>query len=764
MAGSGRPLAPGVRLQEDGPVRLPHLSAPRVLVLTIATCLLSAPAAALQDPPNTITITGRVVADATDEPVRRAWVVVRGNAGAALRVGVTDLDGAFRFDGLPPGAYRVAASKRPYLAAATDTIGPAVVIRLPMGAAIYGVVTDLGKPARDVRVLLSGPALLPTAGITNVRGEYRIHGLPAGEYQVTSSRALEPRVVTLVAGASVQALPIELQEATVYSEQALAPVTGGSASVGGRVQDVRTGLPLSGIQVNLGRTGTTTLTDTSGRFRFEQLRPGSYALMLQHPDYAALASATVTLEATTHVNDVVLRAGRRGTIAGTVRDDVGDPVVGMPVRAFKKAVLNLQPTLMSASGPPVLTDERGSYRLDGLLPGEYLVCACAEKPVGVDPLLTMALGLAYSNLEKIETGLDDAVLTFPPTYFPGSTRGSDAHAVSVDYGDDRSGIDITVYAVKPFTVTGTVVENGAAPQQPTSVRLFPEGGLSGAIFITEAAPIATAPDGAFRFQGIAPGRYSVVANSANGSDTKIGITEISVEDRDLAGITIAIAERPAVQGRLDFSGRGSPPDAAALSKATVNLLPMQLFSMHQLFITAESGGIGTSATPDVNGRFVIPRVAPGSYNVSVRIPGSNWRTVERVATGDGAVSLDGLLDVGPAGVGSLVVTVSDTPLAMVEGQAVLDRYESPGGMRVIAFPAEKALWPDAARYPGRFVHVFLSANRTFRFESMPPGEYYFALVPGISFEMSLDNLETWSRTAQRLRLRGGETLKLELKK
>jgi 5-hydroxyisourate hydrolase-like protein (transthyretin family) len=742
----------------NGPM-VRHRSAIAIAVCVLLAAVVTVLSANQQS--QSITISGRVVADATGQPIRRAWVILHSGETNAIRLGATDLEGGFRFEGLPQGKYRVGGSKRPYLAAAADSNGDDVVLRLTMGAAIFGVVTEGGNPAKEARVVLTGP-IFSTTATTNIRGEYRLHGLPAGEYQVTTARALEPRAVTLTTGAVIQALPLELQEANAAEEAAAVPEPAGAASVGGRVLDLQTGQPIAGIRVHLGRSPTTTVTNSSGQFRFNQLRAGTYPLAAQHPEYFARAMATVTLEATSNISDVALRVGRTGSISGTVRDDAGDPVVGMPVRAFRKIVMNLRPT--AASGPPVLTDDRGEYRLHGLVPGEYVVCACADKPLAIDPQFLPVMGLTLGNAAKVSSDLEDTVQTFPPTYFPGSTRGTDAQVVKLDQGDDRGGIDITLYGVKPYTISGTVTEQGGPPRSPIQVRLYPDGGLSGAMFISESEPVVTAPDGTFKLDGIAPGRYILGASAAAADNSSSATTPIVLDDRDLTDVSLVLADRPSVKGRIEFSGRSTPPDAAALAKATISLLPMDMFSWHQLLAAATTGSIGTSATPDANGRFVIANVNPGQYNVSVRLPGSSWRTVERLSTGSGDVSLDGLLTVGANGTDELLVTVSDTPMAVVEGEGAIDRYETPGSVRVVAFPADKSLWPDALRYPGRFSFVFLNPNRTFRFEALPPGEYFFALVSGAGFEMSIDGMEEWSRTAQRVRLRGGETVRIDLRK
>ena len=116
-------------------------------------------------------IRGMVVADATGGAIRLAHVVVIGALTGTLRVTTTDAEGGFTVGSLPADRYQVAASKPPYLGAIAGARRPArpgaavvlaagqtidtVSIRLPMGSAISGTITDeRGQPGLAVTVAL----------------------------------------------------------------------------------------------------------------------------------------------------------------------------------------------------------------------------------------------------------------------------------------------------------------------------------------------------------------------------------------------------------------------------------------------------------------------------------------------------------------------------------------------------------------------------------------------------------------------------------
>ena len=95
----------------------------------------------------------------------------RGVRSDVLKISSTDRDGRFAFTGLPADRYTVGASKPPYLGAIAGAKRPGrpgvpvvlangqqitnVAIRLPLGAAISGVITDeRGRPAPSTAAVL----------------------------------------------------------------------------------------------------------------------------------------------------------------------------------------------------------------------------------------------------------------------------------------------------------------------------------------------------------------------------------------------------------------------------------------------------------------------------------------------------------------------------------------------------------------------------------------------------------------------------------
>lgn len=173
------------------------------------------------------TITGRVTTALTGEPIRGATVQATSNGrepAIALRA-TTDDQGYFHITELPPGQYRVSASRTGFVMRQLGQRGPfegvdPVSVRpgqvlnadfvLTRGGAISGRVFDTtGAPLAEVRmqamriqIANERRRLVPVgpSRLTDDLGVYRLYGLPPGEYLVTATIGSE--VLTIASNGS----------------------------------------------------------------------------------------------------------------------------------------------------------------------------------------------------------------------------------------------------------------------------------------------------------------------------------------------------------------------------------------------------------------------------------------------------------------------------------------------------------------------------------------------------------------------------------
>ncbi len=157
-------------------------------------------------------IRGRIMSADTGAPVRRAQVRVVG-PDIGSKTAMTDAEGRYEFRDLPGGRFMLSATKsgfvtvqygqtRPYESGKTIELAEAQVldkadIAMPRGSVISGRVLDeFGDPVADAMVNAmrsawsGGRRKLQSTGRmaqTNDLGQYRIYGLPPGDYYVSAT-------------------------------------------------------------------------------------------------------------------------------------------------------------------------------------------------------------------------------------------------------------------------------------------------------------------------------------------------------------------------------------------------------------------------------------------------------------------------------------------------------------------------------------------------------------------------------------------------
>jgi protocatechuate 3,4-dioxygenase beta subunit len=301
--------------------------------------------------------------DAAGRPVADRPITLADAAG--IRTVTTDGGGVFRFDGLAAGTYvlRVAASpsdvvRNVWCNGLTGVTADVVLppLRPPtQGGVISGTLRDpFGAPQAMRQILLTSDLLSRTIS-TDVRGQYRFDGLPAGAYTIhVEGETLRHSVYCDGNTAAVLDITLSIQ----------APVA--RAGVSGRLRD-HGGVVVVDRAITLELQGAglrrTVVTDSAGMYRFDDLPAGSYRIRVEGTD---LVRSVWVDGRVSVVVDLMLRAPTTpaglGRVAGTLRNPQGQPQAGR--------VVNLVGAGLSST---MVTDASGAYRFDGLAAATYLL-------------------------------------------------------------------------------------------------------------------------------------------------------------------------------------------------------------------------------------------------------------------------------------------------------------------------------------------------------------------------------------------------------
>jgi hypothetical protein len=379
--------------------------------------------------------------------------------------------------------------------------------------------------------------------------------------------------------------------------QAPAPMTG-TGAISGVIRSVATGQPVpaavvsiqGGSGIFLARGNQRQLTDALGRFVFRDLPVGrGFRVRVSRTGFIDAEfgqavpfgpAAIIDLANGQWFNRADVLMWKPGAISGRVVDEHGDPAVGVFVRVLAQQMIAGQIRLLA--GAIGITDDRGEYRLAGLLPGRYLVVVpSVQAAVPYDLPLTRAgsnrpgaaleMQLMFSDLSdstRLDAALDPdpstrlivgnyltppppvngRAQTYPMTFHPNVVTTAGALVIELGAAEDRRGVDIALRPVPAARVGGRV--DGPVDQAAGLVlRLLP-GGLEELGTGSEAATTVVGADGRFTFLNVPAGTYTI--------DARRGITELRFESA-AARVPLPGTPGAVVQGASSGSLTIGPP-------------------------------------------------------------------------------------------------------------------------------------------------------------------------------------------------------------
>jgi hypothetical protein len=338
----------------------------------------------------------------------------------------------------------------------------------------------------------------------------------------------------------------------------------GTAVIKGRVFAGDTGKPLRRARISVSAPelegeGRNVSTDGDGRYELADLPAGRYTLRVTRSGYLPLRygqrrpleqGTPLQLLDAQVVENVDFTLPRMGLITGRVTDEVGDPIEGVSVFPLRMMFFRGRRQLVPVnSGPQARTDDAGQYRLLGLPPGSYIVQA-----------VTRETWTANANGVK-------QVLGYAPTYFPSTTRPSEAQRVTVALGKEVGSIDVSLQTGRAASVSGTAVDSHGRPFPNVTVRTE----VRGVDFSSfgQIASTRVSGDGTFTIDQIPPGEYIVAASTGrDAAQPEVAELPLVIDGADVTDILLTGSQGGTVTGRI-LTDAGAVPTVPRLRVSVV---------------------------------------------------------------------------------------------------------------------------------------------------------------------------------------------------
>jgi hypothetical protein len=518
----------------------------------------------------TARLRGRIMAGDTGSALRRAQVRIS-SPDIGTKTALTDAQGRFEFRDLPGGRFNVSVSKsgfvtmqygqnRPFEPGRPIELSDAQVmdkvdVALPRGSVLAGrVVDEFGEAVAEADVTAmrlqyqNGRRRLTPTGrnaATNDLGQFRIYGLPPGEYFVSATlRNMGTMMIDMMAGGGgAVAGPSGSTQTSGYAStyypstsnpgeaQRVAVAVGQElSSVDIQLQPVKLarvsgiamgsdGKPMGGAMVMLMPStrdammfgpNSTSRTDKDGNFTLNGVVPGEYSLQVQSMGgiFQTTAGGNVMTFAFATSDGP---AGGAAAAAPAQREFgmatvnvVGEDITGILITGTRGAKASGTLTFLGGVKPEGITNARvTSPATDvdgGPMPG---LGAAPVKEAGTFEVESLVGGHIF-RVANLPRGWVLKRVTF---------NGEDITDRGLDFkaGQDVEGIEIEL-TNKVSAISGSVAGANGAPLKDYTVVVFAEDQQKWTLpqnrWMASARPDQ---EGQFRFSNLPPGEYYAVA-------------------------------------------------------------------------------------------------------------------------------------------------------------------------------------------------------------------------------------------------------------
>jgi protocatechuate 3,4-dioxygenase beta subunit len=554
----------------------------------------------------------------------------------------------------------------------------------------------------------------------------------------------------LSAPAAARAQMVVTRDAVATGDALPFPMPGrqmktGTGQIRGRVLAAETGAPIRRAQVRIASpdvVAKAALTDAEGRFEFRDLPGSRFTITASKSGFVNVqygqtrpfeSGRPIELADKQVLDNADIVMPRGSVIAGRIVDEFGEPMPDVAVTALRQTWSGGRRKLTPAPGRIAQTNDLGQFRLYGLPPGDYYVSATMRNAGAAEFMAIEMLAAGAAGGHGAGPTGSTPTSGYAPTYFPGTPSASDAQKVTLIAGQENQSVDFALVAVRLAKVTGIVVGSDGKPLSGAMINLAPAS--RGDFILNMGGSARTNQDGAFTLSSVAPGEYTLQANSlqvitsSEGGNTMVfrmstgpggdggqefGSLPLTVAGEDIPNLVLVTSKGSTATGRVIFEDGTKPPSA---NNIRITAMAADSEGPGLGFGGPGSGTLkpdGAFELKGLSGARIIRAVnlPPGWTLKSVRLNGVDVTdTGIDFKTGDAIAGLEVELT-------SRVTSVTGTATGS-DGAALKD-------YTVVIFADNAELWrvPNTRWVAGRRP----DQEGRFKFENLPPGTYHAVAV------------------------------------
>ena len=445
----------------------------------------------------------------------------------------------------------------------------------------------------------------------------------------------------------------------------------------------------SGPAQELPKVATKTLTattDAMGKFRFENVPPGTYWLTAKKVGYGdgrypeKGGDGSMRLSSGQELKQADFRLVPHATLSGRVLDEDGEPYPSAMVSALTYHFASGRRRMAPVDA--VQTNNKGEFSLGKIPPGHYFLCADAVR-----------MGMWAKAAPPPADGSPETA--YVGTYLPDTIDVALAQKIDVAAGAELSGFNIRLQKAKVFRVSGKLTDAGGEPIKSAQIMLMGGGGRIGSMSMT----MVSDPEGKFELTNLQPGTYSAITVQMQGSSPKMSMQTLVVPDHSVENVVLGARREAAIHGKVVLDGDAK----VTLEGFPISLTPAEGIAVMPVFGKA-----------DKTGAFALEGVTPAAYDLT--LPLSPAGTYLRSVMFNDREALGQVLDCSAITSGTLGIVLGADG-GKVEAGVSRDDKPAPNAT-VVLVPAD-----PTRRFPATVRRGVSDETGHVALKDVPPGDY-----------------------------------------